>query len=76
MNKFDLISYEIHDQLIWTSYEAHTKFTMNPYVVQTNFIWSYEYMFSYGFHMNEVPGPAYVQASSSLLQDSSLLLLS
>ena len=59
MNKLDFISYEIHEKFIWTSYEARMKLTMNFDVVQTNFLWSYGYMVSYGLHMNEPPGPSY-----------------
>ena len=64
MNKVDLISYEIHKKFTWTSYEVHTKFTIYSYVVQTNFMWSYEYMISYGIHMNEPPGPSYDWAAT------------
>ena len=56
MNKFDLNAYEIHEKFMWTSYEVHMKFTINSYVIQTNFVWSYEHMVSYGLHMNEPPG--------------------
>ena len=31
MNKFDFISYEIHEKFIWTSYEVYTKLTINSY---------------------------------------------
>ena len=57
MNKFDFISNEIHEKFIWTSYEAPMKLAINVYVVQTNFMWSYD-MVSYGLHMNEPPGPS------------------
>ena len=46
MMKFDFISYEIHEKFIWTSYEARMKLTINFYVVQTHFMWSYGYMVS------------------------------
>ena len=58
MNKFDFISYEIREKFIWTSYASLMKLTINCYVVQTNFMWSYWYMVSYGLHMNEPPGPS------------------
>ena len=58
MNKFEFISYEIRKKFIWTSYEARMKLTINFYVVQTNFMWSYGYMVSHGLHMNEPPGPS------------------
>ena len=59
MNKFDSIAYVIRRKFIWTSYEARMKLTINFYVVQPNFMWSYGYMVSYGLHMNEPPGPSY-----------------
>ena len=58
MNKFDFISYEIRKKFIWTSYETRMKLTINFHVVQTNFMRSYGDMVSYGFHMNEPPGPS------------------
>ena len=57
MNKFDVMSYEIHENFIWTPYEFHIEFIVTYYVVQINFMRSYEYMASYGLHMNEPPGP-------------------
>ena len=67
MNKFDFVSYEVHEKFICTSYEARMKLTINFYVVQTNFMGSYGYMFSYGLYMNEPPGPSYMLASGTLL---------
>ena len=62
MNKIDFIWYEIHEKFTWTSYDARMKLTINFYVVQTNLLWSYVYMVSYGLHMNEPPGPSYDRA--------------
>ena len=59
MNKFDFISHEIHGQFIWTSHELHMKITIDYYVGQTNFMCGYEYVASYGLHMNEPPGLSY-----------------
>ena len=67
MNKIDCIAYEIHKNFIWTSYEFHTKFTINSYVDDTNFMWSYAYMVSYGLHMNEPPNPA-VSCVTAMIQ--------
>ena len=58
MNKFDFISNQIREKFIWASYETPMKLTINFYAVQANFMWSYGYMVSYGFHMNEPPGPS------------------
>ena len=49
MNKFDFISYEIHEKFMWTSYEVHNKFlcSSNKFRVKLciySFIWT-----SYGW---------------------------
>ena len=67
MEKFDFISYEVRKKFIWMSYEARMKLTINLFVVQTNFMWSYGYMVSYGLHINEPPGPSYLSRIGFLL---------